>query len=80
MNEPYHAHEVLNLIVNDAGTFTIDSLKEKVHTQFGSDARFTNCFGYLFDVDQLVQFLIQRGKIELHGGQISPVRQNICQH
>ena len=80
MQEPLHAHEVLNLVVNNPGKFTVDTLKEEVNTQFGSEARFTNCSGYIFDVDRLLQFLSSRGKIEINESGIDPVRHNICQH
>lgn len=80
MHEPLHAHEVLNLVVNNPGKFTVDSLKEEVNNRFGSEAQFTNCSGYLFDFDQLLQFLTSRGKIEIQESGIVPVRHNICQH
>jgi len=80
ITQPYHAHEVLNLIVNNPGKFSVQTLQDTVNQHMGPDAVFTNCSGRVFDTTQLVQFLTSRGKIILRDSKIFPVTDRICTH
>lgn len=75
-----HAHEVLNLVQEHPGKYTVDTLKSEVIQKFGTDVRFNNCHGYLFNFDELIYFFQNRRKIQILENAIHPVPENICQH
>ncbi|MFQ6605478.1 MAG: YecH family metal-binding protein [Fidelibacterota bacterium] len=80
MTQPLHAHAILDLIVQNPGGFTPESLRDEIEKRFGPEIRFTNCSGRLFDTTQILQFFTARQKIVINDNHIFPVRQNICNH
>ena len=74
-----HIHEVLNLIYSSDKIYTIDELKEEVIRNFGEDISFTSCSEHEFEIDEMVNFMQQRGKIQVEGGKIYPFGE-ACNH
>ena len=74
-----HIHEVLNIIYNTDKRFTIDELKQEVINNFGEDISFTSCSENEFEISEMVDFMLQRGKIQLQGDKIYPFGE-ACNH
>ncbi len=62
-----YGHEVLNLLTEFGGATTVETLRSAAAKAFGSDAVFCNCHGGTFNFDQLMEFFIERGKVEIDG-------------
>jgi probable metal-binding protein len=67
-----HIHEVLDIIYNSDKIFTIEELKQEVINIFGDDISFTSCADHEFEINDMVDFMLQRGKIQLQGDKIYP--------
>lgn len=74
-----HIHEVLNIIYNSDKNFTIEELKQEVINNFGEDISFTSCSENEFEINEMVDFMLQRGKIQLQGDKIYPFGE-ACNH
>ena len=74
-----HIHEVLNIIYNSDKVFTIEELKQEVINNFGEDISFTSCSESEFEINDMVDFMLQRGKIQLEGDKIYPFGE-ACNH
>ena len=74
-----HIHEVLNIIYNSDKIFTIEELKQEVIHNFGDDISFTSCSEKEFEINEMVDFMLQRGKIQLQGDKIYPYGE-ACNH
>ncbi len=57
-----HAHSLMDIIFAAEGGITPEELEIQVNEQFGADVRFTNCSELIFTLQQLVAFLLQKGK------------------
>jgi len=67
-----HIHEVLNIIYNSDKIFTIEELKQEVINTFGEDISFTSCSEHEFEMNDMLDFMLQRGKIQVQGDKIYP--------
>lgn len=74
-----HIHEVLNLIYSSDKIYTIDELKAEVVRNFGENVSFTSCAENEFEIDDMVHFMQQRGKIRVEDGKIYPFGE-ACNH
>lgn len=74
-----HIHEVLNIIYNSDKNFTIEELKQEVINNFGEDISFTSCSENEFEINEMVDFMLHRGKIQLQGDKIYPFGE-ACNH
>jgi probable metal-binding protein len=74
-----HIHEVLNIIYNSDKNFTIEELKREVIKNFGEDISFTSCSENELEINDMVDFMLQRGKIQLEGNKIYPFGK-ACNH
>lgn len=59
--EQLHAHEVLHMM--EGNSYSEASLKEAIIKQFGKDQRFYACSAENMNIDELVEFLKQKGKL-----------------
>lgn len=75
-----HIHEVLDIIYDSDKIFTIDSLKEEVILRFGNDVEFTSCADDRFGIEEMINFMQNRGKIEIEDKKIYPAGQPMCDH
>jgi len=72
-----HVHDVLNWIREKQEPVSVEEIK----TTFGTENRFTNCKEDNFSIDQIIQFMISRGKVEiLPDGSISALDIPPCEH
>lgn len=62
MSEQTHAHEVMNMMIEEKIAHTKESLCKKIIERFGEDARFYACSADNMDSKQLVTFLEEKGK------------------
>lgn len=63
MSDPIHAHALMQMIMEAAGTLSREELSAVAAERFGSDAVFTNCTGKSYSFEEIVSFLEERGKI-----------------
>ncbi len=71
-------HDVLSLIAARGGRCTVAELKAGVASTFGADAVFGNCHGDVFDFENLLGFLAQKGKLVRSGEEVSLGRVPAC--
>ena len=58
--EELHAHEVLHMI--EGNSYTDTSLKKAIIQQFGESQLFYTCSADNMNIDELIQFLKEKGK------------------
>jgi probable metal-binding protein len=75
-----HIHEILDIIYSSGKTFTISSLKEEVQNIYGEDVLFMSCSDHHFGIEDMVHFMLSRGKIDIKGETIFPAGDSFCEH
>jgi probable metal-binding protein len=75
-----HGHEVLRLVHLAPAPFTRAELEAEIARRFGPDARFCTCSAADMTRDQLLTFLLSRGKIVEHNGRLATDLSRICNH
>ena len=58
--EQLHAHEVLHMM--EGNSYTEETLKEAIIMKFGKDQCFYTCSAENMNIDELIEFLKQKGK------------------
>jgi probable metal-binding protein len=74
-----HGHEVIHLIHNSSPALTRAGLGEEIQARFGPETRFHTCSAGGMTLDQLLQFLMSRGKIVEQDGRLHAVADKLCQ-
>ena len=74
-----HIHDVLNIIYGSDRIYTVDELKEEIKNSHGEDVRLTSCSENQFEIDSMIDFMLQKGKIQLDGDKIYPFGE-ACNH
>jgi len=74
-----HIHEVLDIIYNSEIVYTIEELNQEVIKNFGEDISLTSCSDHEFEINEMVNFMVDRGKIQLQGDKIIPLGES-CGH
>jgi probable metal-binding protein len=74
-----HIHDVLDIIYNGEKIYTIEELEQEVIENFGEDISLTSCSENEFGLSEMVEFMVQRGKIQLQGNKIYPTGES-CGH
>jgi len=80
MNESFHGHEVMRMIVSAPEPYSRKQLSDAVETQFGQNPRFHTCSAQSMTLDELLQFLSERGKLTEVNGILNVSREDICEH
>jgi probable metal-binding protein len=80
MAESIHGHDVLHLIADAKVPFTYASLIEEIQQRWGKDARFHTCSIEGMTAKELLNFLSNRGKINLEADMITTDTSKICEH
>ena len=80
MTNPIHGHEVMQMMVDSAQTFTRDSLKAAMASRFGAEARYFTCSAENMKAGELIEFLAQKGKFIEQSGGFSTAQEKICKH
>ncbi len=73
-----HIHEVLDLLAQN-NRYSVSELIDDISENFGEDVCFTSCAGHEFGIDQVLSFLMAKGKIKIEGDQVVPIRL-VCDH
>jgi probable metal-binding protein len=73
-----HIHEILDMIYSSGKIYTVSSLKEEVQKKYGSHIHFVSCADHRFDMEDMVNFMLERGKIEVKGDMIFPAGASYC--
>ena len=80
MNESFHGHEVMRMIASAPNPYSRQQLSDAVEAEFGQNARFHTCSAQGMTLDELLQFLSERGKLTEANGRLNVARENICNH
>jgi probable metal-binding protein len=79
-NQPsIHGHEIIHLIHDAPTPFTPESLRAEVQRRFGDAARFHTCSAGGMTFDQLLGFLMSRGKVVERQGSLLVQMEEICE-
>ena len=77
-----HGHEIIHLIysVESSNPFTPAELAAEVARRFGTEARFHTCSPGSMTIEELVAFLLSRGKVVLREGRLYTDFSKVCGH
>ncbi|HSV72285.1 MAG TPA: YecH family metal-binding protein [Chthonomonadales bacterium] len=73
-----HGHAVLEMLLAASRPLSRGDLRGVVDREFGRDARFHTCSASGMGIDDLIAFLIDRGKVTETGGCLSAHRELMC--
>lgn len=73
MDNIQHIHEVLHLLFNSEKEYTVKKLYRELKSLFGEDVHFSNDTDNVFPIQEVVPFLLSRGKIRLSENTIIPL-------
>ena len=80
MEQSIHAHDVLDILGASEAPLAEAELLGRITARYGQAASFTNCRGDRFTFDELVAFMLERGKVASAGGKLSLNRAEVCGH
>ncbi len=75
-----HGHEIIHLIHGAQPPLTRSGLDAEVRARFGPGARFHTCSAQAMTLDQLLLFLIARGKVVEIDGQLRAEMAEVCEN
>lgn len=75
-----HGHEVMHMMVSSGESYTRDSLRVAIETQFGKDTRFFTCSAQGMNAEELIRFLENKGKFHPVEGGFTTAPEKICNH
>jgi probable metal-binding protein len=75
-----HGHDVIAMMVASNATYTRDSLRKAIISEFGAATRFHTCSAENMDAAQLIDFLAERGKFTEKAGGLCINPATVCQH
>lgn len=78
--ENVHGHEVLRLVHESATPLTRTELETELTRRYGPEARFCTCSAGDMTRDELLGFLLSRGKLVEHQGRLATDASRICNH
>jgi probable metal-binding protein len=78
-SDTVHGHEIIHLIHHSSPALTRIGLETEVRARFGPEARFHTCSAGAMTLDQLLQFLMSRGKVVEQDGRLHAVMANVCE-
>ena len=63
MKNLHHVHEILEMLAFANQDFSRNDLEVEIASVFGQDATFLNCADKNFNIGQVVDFMLEKGKI-----------------
>ena len=63
MSQLIHGHQVMEMIAESENIYTKPILKTEIAIKFGENIRFHTCMCSDLTADQLIEFLVSKGKI-----------------
>ena len=76
----YHAHDILNLLIESQQLYTIETLKVKIANSYGADATFYTCKLKDLTIEQLLEFFVAKNKVTITDGIVTTNIANMCHH
>ncbi len=73
-----HGHAIIHMVHDAPRPFTRDGLRAEVLRRFGAEARFCTCSSSDMSFDELLVFLLLRGKLVEQGGLIAADISQLC--
>lgn len=75
-----HGHEVIHLVHDAESTtpFTPETLAAELRRRYGADPRFHACHPGAMTINELLDFLLSRGKIVLRAGRLYTDFSKVC--
>jgi probable metal-binding protein len=80
MNNQFHGHDVLDFMIASGETYTRTTLAGAMHAKFGSGARYHTCSADNMTAEQLIEFLVSRGKFQGGEDGFTVATDRVCQH
>ena len=78
MNESIHGHQVMEMIAKSKKTYTKQTLKLEIATEFGDNARFHTCMESDLTAGGLIEFLAAKGKFVESEEGLSMPEEHLC--
>jgi probable metal-binding protein len=76
--ESIHGHEVLRMVMTAQPPVGCEALRSEIAARYGNDARFHTCSTDDLSIDELLAFLLARGKLSIVDGGLVACREEIC--
>ena len=80
MSQSIHGHEIMKMVHEADPPLTVAGLRDAVIERFGADAEFHACAGGGMTLDDLLQFLADRGKVVEADGVLRTDIGLMCEH
>ncbi len=80
MMQSIHGHSLLNHLLDLGGSESLDLLRQWAHSSHGPDARYHTCSAQGLTYDSLMQFLLERNKIEIVNHRVRVIADHVCSH
>jgi len=68
-----HIHEVLEILYSGDKRYKVEEFPNELVSIFGKNVQFTSCSENVFDLPEVVSFLLSRNKIRLDENVIIPL-------
>ena len=78
MPESQHGHQIVQILLDSAGPMTADALRNEAARRFGAIAHYHTCGATELTFDDLLAFLLERGKITEREGKLLAHSELIC--
>jgi probable metal-binding protein len=75
-----HAHEVMQMMLEQDEVFSRESLTQAIIERFGADAKYCSCSASGMGVDAVIDFLESRGKFVARDDGFNTAQDKICNH
>jgi probable metal-binding protein len=75
-----HGHKLLNHILDLGGSEPLDALRLWAASTHGPDAQYHTCSAEELTFDSLMQFLLDRNKIEISDNRVRVIADHVCSH
>ncbi|MFY9329202.1 MAG: YecH family metal-binding protein [Georgfuchsia sp.] len=79
MSEQIHGHEVMHMMMEDGRAYTKATLRSAIVERFGVEARFFTCSAADMTAEELIDFLMSRGKFLAEGDGFRTEAGRMCQ-
>jgi probable metal-binding protein len=80
MHQSIHGHEIMEIILAAGLPHSRQTLGQAVAESYGGNPRFHTCSAQDMTLDDLLAFLISRGKVIEVDGFFQTAREQICDH
>lgn len=75
-----HAHDLLNMIADKNNPMTIDEIKDMAINNLGAEASYFACSVRDLNIDKIISFFLEKGKINEKGNGYVVATGAVCNH